>query len=79
MPSTEDEIRKRVLGVFDTLTDRERIVIWDRFGLDGLPIKTLRQIGSELGVTRERVRQIQGKALIKIKLKLIREKRDALS
>ena len=49
------------------LTDRERDVIIQRFGLDGRGIKTLEQVGKELNVTRERIRQIESKALRKMK------------
>jgi RNA polymerase primary sigma factor len=40
-----------------------RLVIAQRFGLDGQTPKTLEQVGSELGITRERVRQLEARAL----------------
>ena len=49
------------------LTDRERDVIIQRYGLDGRGSKTLEQVGKELNVTRERIRQIESKALRKMK------------
>lgn len=50
-----------------TLADRDRRVIELRFGLvDGCP-RTLDEVGRELGVTRERVRQIEGKALARLR------------
>ena len=50
-----------------TLTERERKVILLRFGLeDGHP-KTLEEVGKVFGVTRERIRQIEAKALRKLK------------
>ena len=49
------------------LSDREREVIYYRFGLHGYTRKTLSEIGPILGVTRERIRQIEGNALRKIK------------
>ncbi len=49
------------------LTDRERDVIIQRYGLDGKGSKTLEQVGKELNVTRERIRQIESKALRKMK------------
>jgi RNA polymerase primary sigma factor len=46
-----------------TLNPRMRLVISKRFGLDGQPPQTLEQVGSELGITRERVRQLESRAL----------------
>ena len=45
------------------LNPRMRLVIAKRFGLDGQPPQTLEQVGAELGVTRERVRQLESRAL----------------
>ena len=53
--------------VLETLTDRERKVLIRRFGLlDGKP-KTLEEVGLEFNVTRERIRQIEAKALRKMR------------
>ena len=53
--------------LLNTLTDRERKIIALRFGLeDGRP-KTLEEVGKEFKVTRERVRQIEAKALRKLR------------
>ncbi len=49
------------------LTERERYVVRRRFGLDGELQRTLEGIGHEMGVTRERVRQIEAKALSKLR------------
>ncbi len=60
-------LRTEIERVLETLTERERRVLTLRFGLDdGIP-KTLEAIGKELNVTRERVRQIEAKAIKKIR------------
>ncbi len=56
-------LRERLMEVLDTLSPRQRAVIKMRFGLDDGGERTLEAIGQEFGVTRERIRQIQGKAL----------------
>jgi RNA polymerase primary sigma factor len=54
-------------GNLDSLNWRERKVVEDRIGLgDGRP-KTLREIGKRLGITRERVRQIENEAAAKLR------------
>ncbi len=60
-------LREQLLAVIDTLTPREQEVIRQRYGLnDGRP-KTLEEVGKEFRVTRERIRQIEAKALRKLK------------
>ena len=49
------------------LPDKQRLVILRRFGIDNDDPATLEQLAAEMGVTRERVRQIQQEALIKLK------------
>lgn len=53
--------------VLESLSPRERKVLIMRFGLDGSKPKTLEEVGKEFNVTRERIRQIEGKALRKLK------------
>jgi RNA polymerase primary sigma factor len=60
-------LRDQVQMVLDSLSGRERRVIELRYGLDGAPDRTLSEIGDALGVTRERIRQIEAKALRKLR------------
>jgi RNA polymerase nonessential primary-like sigma factor len=63
----EDEILDR-LGIWlDQLPDKQREVVERRFGLRGFERATLEEVGREIGVTRERVRQIQIEALRKLR------------
>lgn len=60
-------LKERISEVLDTLSERERQVIEDRFGLvNGYP-KTLEEVGKAYNVTRERIRQIEAKALKKLR------------
>ncbi len=62
----EADILHRALEMLDTLDEREAIVLRMRFGLDNYEPHTLKQIGERLGLTRERVRQIETEALAKL-------------
>ena len=53
--------------VLDTLTDREENVLRLRFGLDDGKMRTLEDVGKVFNVTRERIRQIEAKALRKLR------------
>ncbi len=64
-----DELRQ-VLHLLDTLDEREATVLRLRFGLSGTDPQTFQQIGDQLGLTRERVRQIERDALKKLGEKL---------
>ena len=60
-------LREQLAGVLDTLTERERKVVELRFGMvDGQP-RTLEEVGSAFGVTRERIRQIESKTMSKLR------------
>ena len=59
--------RDQVRDVLSTLSGREAQVISDRFGLGGNRPKTLEEVGQKLGVTRERIRQIEAKAIRKLR------------
>ncbi len=62
--TTAESMRSTELTrALDTLNPRMRLVISRRFGLDGQAPQTLEQVGSELGITRERVRQLEARAL----------------
>jgi RNA polymerase primary sigma factor len=56
-----------VEGVLDSLTPRERRVLQLRFGLEDGRSRTLEEVGRDFNVTRERIRQIEAKALRKLR------------
>jgi RNA polymerase primary sigma factor len=60
-------LKEQLLDVLDTLTDREKKVLKLRFGLDDGRARTLEEVGKEFQVTRERIRQIEAKALRKLR------------
>ena len=62
----EHDVLQRALGMIDSLDQREAIVLRMRFGLDDHSPHTLKEIGEQLGLTRERVRQIETEALQKL-------------
>ncbi len=60
-------LKEQLLNILDTLTPREQMVLHLRYGIeDGHP-RTLEEVGKEFGVTRERIRQIEAKALRKLR------------
>ncbi len=65
--ATSGLLREQVDKVLGNLSDRERQVLVRRFGLDDGNSRTLEEVGKEFGVTRERIRQIEAKALRKLR------------
>lgn len=71
-PTPDDQaahslLREHIWEVLQSLTDRERKIIEMRFGLIDGKTRTLEEVGKEFGVTRERIRQIEAKALRKLR------------
>ncbi len=65
--AAQNLLREQLLSVIDTLTPREQKVIRLRYGLDDSHPRTLEEVGREFNVTRERIRQIEAKALRKLR------------
>lgn len=63
----EHLLKEQVMEVVNELSDREQKIIKLRFGLDGGRPHTLEEVGAEFAVTRERIRQIEAKALVKLR------------
>ncbi|HET8558511.1 MAG TPA: sigma-70 family RNA polymerase sigma factor [Gaiellaceae bacterium] len=66
--TAEHARRRELAGALEQLNPRMHRVLSLRFGLDGGPPKTLEEVGSELGITRERVRQLETRALRELRL-----------
>ncbi len=73
----QNMLKEQLMNILETLTPREQKVIRLRYGLDDAHPRTLEEVGREFSVTRERIRQIEAKALRKLrhpsKLKRLRE------
>ena len=63
----DKNMRDELSELLEVLDDRERKIIFQRFGLDGSKPKTLEEIGKKFAVTRERIRQLQNIALAKLR------------
>lgn len=69
----DDDVQRHIDTWLGQLNDKQRAVVERRFGLYGREIETLEEVGNEIGVTRERVRQIQIEALRRLRQILERE------
>jgi RNA polymerase primary sigma factor len=67
------EAIQRMNRLFETLDPRERRVLGLRFGLDGSAPQTLEEVSRQIGRTRERIRQIQKRALLKLRRRILSE------
>ena len=65
--ATSQLLKEQVKEVLSSLSDREQKILRMRFGLDGVKSHTLEEVGREFDVTRERIRQIEAKALTKLR------------
>lgn len=74
--ATGEYLKNQLHEILDSLQDRERRVLALRFGLEDGVSRTLEEVGKEFGVTRERIRQIEAKALKKLKEKSSLQKLD---
>jgi RNA polymerase primary sigma factor len=74
--ATGEYLKNQLHEILDSLQDRERRVLSLRFGLEDGVSRTLEEVGKEFGVTRERIRQIEAKALKKLKEKSAQQKLD---
>lgn len=64
--AVDEDGRRRAVSALAALTPRERLIIEQRFGLGGVETKTLAGIGREIGLTKERVRQLEARACRKL-------------
>src|SRR5471032_857846 len=73
----DKNLRDEVDGLLEVLDEREKKIIFSRFGLDGGKPKTLEEVGKKFGVTRERIRQLQNIALTKLRRALNKKERPS--
>lgn len=67
---SDKNLRSQLNDLFKLLDEREQKIIFQRFGLDGGRPRTLEEVGKRFGVTRERIRQLQNEALVKMRVAL---------
>ena len=76
----EEALHKEIERLLNVLDKRERTIIEERFGLNGKEPKTLNEVGEKLGISRERVRQLEQRALKKLRtLAMKRHLKDFLT
>jgi RNA polymerase primary sigma factor len=71
----DKNMRDELSELLEVLDDRERKIIFERFGLDGGKPETLEELGKKFGVTRERIRQLQNIALAKLRRALAKREK----
>ncbi len=65
--ASQQLLKAQICDALNKLTERERKIIVLRFGLEDGKFRTLEEVGREFGITRERIRQIEAKALRKLR------------
>jgi len=71
-------LKEQVKDLLGTLSDREQKIVRMRFGLDSGKSHTLEEVGQEFAVTRERIRQIEAKAMQKLRALLAENADDVI-
>jgi RNA polymerase primary sigma factor len=74
---TDKNLNAEIGGLLSILNERERRIIDERFGLNGLKPMLLEDVGREFGVSRERIRQLQNSALAKMRKALLKKDKPA--
>ena len=75
---SDKNLHGEIDGLLSILNDRERRIIDERFGLNGLKPMLLEDVGREFGVSRERIRQLQNSALTKMRNALMKKEKPTL-